>query len=88
MGLDFALGFSTAPSVLRAPLADAQLTRTGETVVGEAISPRFEAVVEATEEAIVNSPFRAETVHGFRGTLVALPMDSVVTILREHRVVP
>jgi hypothetical protein len=27
-------------------------------------------------------------VHGFRGTLVALPMDSVVTILREHRVVP
>jgi D-aminopeptidase len=57
-------------------------------VAGEAISPLFEATVEATEEAVVNSLFRAETVHGYRGTVVALPVDSVVTILREHRVIP
>jgi D-aminopeptidase len=86
---DFALAFSTAAAVRRAPLApEAHLTRSGVTVAGEAISPLFEAVAEATEEAILNSLFRAETVHGYRGTVVALPMDSVVTILREHRVIP
>jgi len=85
---DFALAFSTAPSVRRGPLAEGQRTRTGETVAGDAISPLFEATVEATEEAVVNSLFRAETVHGFRGTVAALPVDSVVTILREHRVIP
>ncbi|HVO34637.1 MAG TPA: P1 family peptidase, partial [Gemmatimonadales bacterium] len=85
---DFALAFSTAPSVRRDPLAPDRLTRTGESVAGDHISPLFEAVVEATEEAIVNSLFRAETVRGYRGTVSALPIDSVVTILREHRVIP
>ena len=85
---DFALAFSTAPSVRRGPLSEGQRTRTGETVAGDAISPLFEATVEASEEAVVNSLFRAETVHGYRGTVVALPVDSVVTILREHRVIP
>ncbi|HXY67809.1 MAG TPA: P1 family peptidase [Gemmatimonadales bacterium] len=85
---DFALAFSTSPAVRRGPLAEGQRTRSGETVAGEAISPLFEAVVEATEEAIVNSLLRAETVHGYRGTIAALPVDSTLTILREHRVIP
>ena len=84
---DFALAFSTAPSVRRSP-APAQLTRSSETVAGDAISPLFEATVEATEEAIVNSLFRAQTVRGYHGTVTALPVDSVLTILREHRVIP
>jgi D-aminopeptidase len=57
-------------------------------VAGDNISPLFEAAVEATEEAIVNSLFRAETVRGYHGTAPALPIDSVLTILREHRVIP
>ncbi|MGD0992609.1 MAG: P1 family peptidase [Gemmatimonadales bacterium] len=85
---DFALAFSTAASVRRGPLAEGRLTRAGETVAGDHISPLFEAVVEATEEAIVNSLFKAETVRGYHGTVTALPIDSVVTILREHRVIP
>ena len=85
---DFALAFSTAPSVRHGPLAPGRLTRPSETVAGDNISPLFEATVEATEEAIVNSLFRAETVRGYRGTVAALPIDSVVTILREHRVIP
>ena len=85
---DFALAFSTAASVRRGPLAGGRLTRVGETVAGDHISPLFEAVVEATEEAIVNSLFKAETVRGYHGTVAALPIDSVVTILREHRVIP
>jgi D-aminopeptidase len=86
---DFAIAFSTAAAVRRGPLPPGALTRSeGPVVAGDAISPLFEAVVEATEEAIVNSLFRAETVRGYRGTVAALPMDSVVTILREHRVIP
>jgi D-aminopeptidase len=86
---DFAIAFSTAAAVRRGPLPPGALTRSGEAVVaGDAISPLFEAVVEATEEAIVNSLFRATTVHGYHGTVTALPMDSVIAILREHRVIP
>ena len=85
---DFALAFSAAPSVRRGPLAPGQLTRAAETVAGVALSPLFEATVEATEEAIVNSLFRAQTVRGYHGTVTALPIDSVLTILREHRVIP
>jgi D-aminopeptidase len=85
---DFALAFSTAASVRRGPLAPGALTRAGEMVAGDHISPLFEAAVEATEEAIINSLFKAQTVRGYRGTVTALPIDSVLTILREHRVIP
>ena len=47
----------------------------------------FWSVAYATEEAILNSLFRAETVRGPRGTVGALPLDSVTTILREYRVI-
>lgn len=84
---DFALAFSTAAGVRRGPLAPAQLTRTAEAVALDAQSPLFEAVVEATEEAILNSLFRAESVRGPRGTVGALPLDSVLPLLREYRVI-
>ena len=84
---DFALAFSTALTVRRGPLAPGQLTRTAETVSADALSPLFEAVVEATEEAILNSLFRAEAVRGPRGTVGALPLDSVLPLLREYRVI-
>jgi len=84
---DFAIAFSTAASVRRGPLPQGQLTRTTEAVTSDAISPLFEAVVEATEEAILNSLFRAETVRGRRGTIDALPLDSLLPILREYRVI-
>jgi D-aminopeptidase len=83
---DFAIAFSTAESVRRG--ATTRLTRTVEVVRNDALSPLFQAVVEATEEAIVNSLFRATTVRGARGTVEALPLDSVVAILREHRAIP
>jgi D-aminopeptidase len=41
--------------------------------------------VEATEEAALNSLFRATTVTGYRGrTTKALPVERVLEILREH----
>ena len=53
-------------------------------VRNEAMSPLFEAVIEATEEAIYNSLLRAETVRGYRGTVTALPLDSTVAVPKRY----
>ncbi|HYY51503.1 MAG TPA: P1 family peptidase [Myxococcales bacterium] len=50
----------------------------------DALSPLFEASVEATEEAIYNSLFRATTVRSAHGTVEALPLDRVRQILQRH----
>lgn len=45
----------------------------------------FEAVIEATEEAIINSLFAAETVTGFENTKIeALPIDKTIEILKKY----
>src|SRR6516225_5152174 len=60
---DYVIAFSTAPE-LRIRAGDANKPH-AETVLGnEAMSPLFLAVIEATEEAIYNSLFRATTVTG------------------------
>ena len=54
-------------------------------VVDEHINPLFEAVVEATEEAIVNALLGAETMTGRDGiTAHALDPDRLVGIMRAH----
>ena len=45
----------------------------------------FQAVVEATEEAIYNSLLTATTVAAKGGAVEALPVDEVVKILERHR---
>ena len=68
-------------------IADCGLNRwasSRDVVTNDAISPLFEAAIEATEEAIYNSLFKAETVRRFRRTVRALPIDSTVAILKGH----
>ena len=49
------------------------------------MSPLFQAVVEATEEAIYNSLFRATTITGRSGnTVEALPIEKTVEILKKY----
>jgi D-aminopeptidase len=48
------------------------------------MSPLFEATIEATEEAIINSLFKATTVTGHGHTVEALPLDKTLEILRQH----
>jgi D-aminopeptidase len=48
------------------------------------MSPLFLAVIEATEEAVYNSLFRAATTTGRGRTVEALPIDRTVEILRKH----
>lgn len=56
-----------------------------ELLANDAMSPLFQAVKEATEEAVYNSLFMAETVTGYQGrTIEALPADRVLEILRRH----
>jgi D-aminopeptidase len=83
---DYVIAFSTAPEV-RIHLSsqrDTSPTRDLKSVTNDAMSPLFLAVIEATEEAIYNSLFRATTISGRGRTVDALPMDRTLEILRKH----
>ncbi|HSH45788.1 MAG TPA: P1 family peptidase, partial [Longimicrobiales bacterium] len=73
--------FSTAEDVRRGASDNA---RTVADLPNDLMSPLFQAVAEATEEAILNSLFRATTVRGHRGTADALPLDEALEVLRAH----
>lgn len=80
---DYALAFSTAPSVRRA--FDAPRHTTTE-LANEQMSGVFQASVDAVEEAVYNSLFMATTVTGNGHTAEAIPLDRVRKILDEHGV--
>jgi D-aminopeptidase len=87
---DYVLAFSTAQSVRRrlpGPGEGApKPARTVDDLTNDAISPLFQAVLEATEEAIYNSMFMAETVTSNGRTIEALPLDRVRSILAKYGV--
>ena len=56
-------------------------------MTNDAMSPLFQAVIEATEEAVYNSMFKATTMTGNGHTVEALPIEKTVEILKEHRVI-
>ena len=80
---DYVIAFSTHPSLRSGP--GAGTPPAVRTLPTAAMSPLFQAAIEATEEAIYNSLFMAETVDGFGGRRVeALPLERVRQILAEH----
>ncbi|PYI75229.1 MAG: aminopeptidase, partial [Verrucomicrobia bacterium] len=80
---DYAIAFSTAAEVRIRP-EDKALTRHVELLTNDAISPLFLAAIEATEEAVYNSLFRATTTTGQGHTVQALPLEKTREILRRH----
>jgi D-aminopeptidase len=50
----------------------------------DAMNPLFWAAIEATEEAVCNSLFRATTLTGNGRVVEALPIDRTLDILRRH----
>ena len=81
---DYAVAFSTHPGVRRtAERRSAQASI--EELPNEAVSPLFQAVVEATEEAVINSLFAAQTTEGDQGRIEALPVDAVLRLHRARR---
>jgi D-aminopeptidase len=79
---DYAISFSTADAVRRTP----SRRNSQELYVdlpNQAMSPLFLAAIEATEEAIYNTLFVANTVSGHNGSTVpALPVDQVLAMMK------
>jgi D-aminopeptidase len=85
---DYVIAFSTAEAVRRRPLAEGAQGAPGATgLSNDAVSPLFQAVIEATEEAIYNSLFMATTVTSRGGTVEAIPLERVREILRKYGIV-
>jgi D-aminopeptidase len=82
---DYVIAFSTAQAVRRA--WDAKRLATAE-VANNETSALFQAVVEATEEAIYNSLLAATSVSSQGVTVEALPIDRVREILRKYGIGP
>jgi D-aminopeptidase len=81
---DYAIAFSTANRI-----RPGESLRTVQTLANDACSPLFQAVIEATEEAIYNSLLRATTTTGRDGRRVeALPLNATIEILKRHGAIP
>jgi D-aminopeptidase len=82
---DYIIAFSTSEEVRRSSgggvptVADLPNART---------SALFQAVVESTEEAILNSLFRATTVEGMGRRAEALPLEETLGVLERYGVIP
>jgi D-aminopeptidase len=76
---DYAIAFSTQDRI------NAAEARRSVSIVGnDAMSPLFQAVIECTEEAIIDSLFQAKTISGNGRTIEALPIDKVRDILKKY----
>jgi D-aminopeptidase len=87
---DYIIAFSTHPDVRVNPASDDSTSAliTNIELRNADTTPLFLAAVEATEEALLNSLFMAETMQGYQGrTMPALPTDKVLEILRKYRVI-
>lgn len=81
---DYAIAFSTAADLRIRTGANSRASKPVTLLSNDAMSPLFLAVIEATEEAIYNSLFRATTVTGRGHTVAALPIDRTLEILKRH----
>lgn len=84
---DYVIAFSTDAG-LRIPFNPKEKLQTMTLLSNDAMSPLFLAVIEATEEAILNSLFKATTTVGRDNRRIeALPLDKVIPILKKYNVI-
>jgi D-aminopeptidase len=80
---EIVVAFSTANIV---PRTATRMTATLDVLLDEACDPLYEATVECTEEAIVNSLCMADEMRGpTEHVAPALPLDRLTDILRRYR---
>ena len=85
---DYVIAFSSHPPV-RVLHESRELLQPQNVLRNDETSPLFMAAIEATEEAILNSLFKAETMKGKNGRSVeALPLDKVIPILKKYKSIP
>ena len=83
---DYAIAFSTSPDVRIRTVGGPERTmpRAVKSLPNDAMSPVFQAVIEATEEAIYNSLFKATSMSGRGHSVDALPLEQTLEVLRRH----
>src|SRR5271155_406273 len=79
---DYVIAFSSSADVRIDP--NNALWQPKGLLSNESMSPLFEAVIEATEEAIDNSMFRAHDTTGNGHTVKALPLQQTIDLLKKH----
>ena len=79
---DYAIAFTTSPELRTR--SGGYPARPRQILPTDAVSPLFQAALEATEEAVYNALFQATTTTGSGRTLEAIPIDSVREILKRH----
>lgn len=85
---EYVIAFSTNESLRILNYGGTDFYSGGEELRNDRMTHLFEAVIEATEEAILNSLFMANTITGKNGNSVkALPIDQVINILKHHKVI-
>jgi D-aminopeptidase len=82
---DYAIAFSSASEV-RVHANTQALLRSEQVMTNDAMSPLFLAAIEATEEAVYNSMFKATTLIGNGHSVEALPIERTVEILKAHKI--
>lgn len=86
---DYVIAFSTAAGVRVPHHHEGALNPPAALLRNDAMTPLFLAVIEATEEAILNSLFTATEMSGHQGrTVKAMPVDEVLALIRRHRSAP
>lgn len=81
---DYVIALSTAKDNLVPYLGDSIFNEKKE-LINDAISPLFLATIEATEEAILNSLFVAETMIGKDGhEIKSIPIDEIIDIMKKY----
>jgi len=81
---DYVIAVSTAEEV-RIPYSSESPFNNMKVLRNDEMTPLFLATIEATEEAIINSLFAAETMTGRDGHIIeALPIEKVIEIMRDY----
>jgi len=81
---DYAIAFSTHEAVRRTAARRSGATQLAE-LPNELVSPLFQAAVETTEEAVINSLFVADAMTGHRGRIEGLPVEQVIRLYRARQ---
>jgi D-aminopeptidase len=81
---DYVIAFSTA-TALRIPYQSDSPFLNKKVLRNSQLSPLFLAVIEATEEAIINSLFAAKTMSGNGKKIEALPIKKTLKIMKRYK---
>jgi len=81
---DYVIAFSTSKELRIAYSSKSEILENADQLRNDDMTPLFLAVIEATEEAIINSLFAAETMEGRDGNKVeALPREKVLQMILQ-----